>query len=286
MRNVSTSATTTRIGSSFQNVDRRRLPPGSCARRGSLLAVGRGGALVGRLTCPAAVAPGEACGASSASSTTGSAALAKPVGTVGSSTGSGGPEPSQAVPSSAGWAPVHVCGRAPARGGGTSLWMRRAVPSAGGNGCLPLCCGRLTASTGGNGWRPLCCGRAAGGASTGGNGCLPLCCDPPQASGGGPSGTAKRAMSRPLVGMGRSPWPLRGRAWPLAGGCAGTVPSSIHGVEFREIVEARDVGRHRRHVAEIHAGRPEDFTNVGERLARFALMPPVTSRLVTGSRPR
>ena len=62
MRNVSTSATTTRIGSSFQNVDRRRLPP-RLLRPASLLAVGRGGALVGRFAGPAAVAPGEACGA-------------------------------------------------------------------------------------------------------------------------------------------------------------------------------------------------------------------------------
>ena len=114
--------------------ERRPAAPAPAALAARLLAVGGGRALVGRFAARRRWRPGKPAGPSSASSATGSAALAKPVGTVGSSTGSGGPEPSQAVPSSAGWAPVHVCGRVPARGGGTSLWMRRAVPSVGGNG--------------------------------------------------------------------------------------------------------------------------------------------------------
>ena len=44
---------------------------------------------------------------------------------------------------------------------------------------------------------------------------------------------------------------------------------AVHGVEFREVIEARDVGGHRRDVLEIHAGRLQDLAHVGERLPRL-----------------
>src|SRR5438477_160398 len=44
---------------------------------------------------------------------------------------------------------------------------------------------------------------------------------------------------------------------------------AVDRVECGEVVEARDVGRDRRHVGEIHRRRPQDLPDVGERLPRL-----------------
>src|SRR5439155_15917659 len=48
---------------------------------------------------------------------------------------------------------------------------------------------------------------------------------------------------------------------------------AVDGVEFREVVEARDVSGHGRDVPEIHVGSPQDLAHVGERLARLGFDP-------------
>ena len=141
MRNVSTSATTTRIGSSFQNVDRRRLPP-RLLRPPRRPARGRSRRDVHRAIRPpdGGGARGTLPGAVLGVLRHGLDGPGQAVGTVGSSTGSAGPEPSQAGPASADCARRSTPAvRGPARGGrvtvdaarrargGTSLWMDAAA---------------------------------------------------------------------------------------------------------------------------------------------------------------
>src|SRR4029434_11197668 len=44
---------------------------------------------------------------------------------------------------------------------------------------------------------------------------------------------------------------------------------AVHRVEFREVIEARDVSGHGGDVLEVHAGRFQDLARVGEDLTRL-----------------